>query len=58
MNHKNIKNILKVATATAILAALGTPVCAQDKYSLESPSGIAFSDFRGYEDWALLRPHR
>ena len=23
-----------------------------DKYSLKSPSGIAFSDFRGYEDWA------
>ncbi len=25
---------------------------AQDKYSLISPGGIAFSDFRGYEDWA------
>ena len=24
----------------------------QDKYSLVSPSGIRFSDFRGYEDWA------
>src|SRR5260370_28311771 len=23
-----------------------------DKYALKSPSGIAFSDFRGYEDWA------
>ncbi len=25
-----------------------------DKYSLISPSGIAFSDFRGYEDWAVV----
>jgi hypothetical protein len=25
---------------------------AQDKYSLVSPGGIAFSDFMGYEDWA------
>lgn len=25
---------------------------AEDKYSLISPGGIAFSDFRGYEDWA------
>ena len=25
---------------------------AQDKYSLKSPDGIAFSDFKGYEDWA------
>jgi hypothetical protein len=24
-----------------------------DKYLLKSPSGIAFSDFRGYEDWAV-----
>jgi hypothetical protein len=46
-----------VATAVAALAVLGAAVLfAQgqnnDKYSLKSPSGIAFSDFRGYEDWA------
>jgi hypothetical protein len=46
-----------VATAVAVLGALvATAVYAQvpakDKYSLVSPSGIAFSDFRGYEDWA------
>jgi hypothetical protein len=50
------ENILKIAAATAVLAALGTAVYAQvaDKYSLKSPSGIAFSDFRGYEDWAVV----
>ena len=26
----------------------------QEKYSLKSPSGIAFSDFKGYEDWAVV----
>ena len=26
----------------------------EDKYSLTSPSGIAFADFRGYEDWAVV----
>jgi len=31
---------------------------AQDKYSLKSPSGIAFSDFRGYEDWATVSSAR
>jgi len=31
---------------------------AQDKYSLKSPSGIAFSDFRGYEDWAVVSSAR
>jgi hypothetical protein len=42
-----------VTTAVAALAVLVvTAVFAQDKYSLKSPGGIAFSDFRGYEDWA------
>jgi hypothetical protein len=31
---------------------------AQDKYSLKSPSGIAFSDFRGYEDWVVVSSAR
>jgi hypothetical protein len=52
------KSILRIATATAVLAALGTAVYAQDKYALKSPSGIAFSDFRGYEDWAVASSAR
>src|SRR3954467_5643910 len=54
------KNILKVAAAAAVLAALGTAVYAQvsDKYSLKSPSGIAFSDFKGYEDWPVVSSAR
>ena len=51
-------NILKVATATVLLAVVGTAVYAQDKYSLKSPSGIAFADFRGYEDWAVVSSAR
>jgi hypothetical protein len=48
-----------VATAVAMLAVLvATAVYAQDKYSLQSPSGIAFSDFRGYEDWAVASSAR
>src|SRR6202166_3256315 len=52
-----------VATAVAVLAVLGAaPLFAQgqdkDKYSLKSPSGIAFSDFRGYEDWAVVSSAR
>ncbi len=48
-----------VATAVAALAVLfATAVYAQDKYSLKSPSGIAFSDFRGYEDWAVVSSAR
>jgi hypothetical protein len=54
---KRIGGFAIVATAVAVLTVLGVVVLyAQgqnsDKYSLISPSGIAFSDFRGYEDWA------
>ena len=41
----NRKSKLTIAIATAVLA-VATAVYAQDKYSLKSPSGIAFSDFR------------
>src|SRR5262245_25636172 len=53
------KSELTVAIATAMLAVLGgTAIYAQDKYSLRSPSGIAFSDFRGYEDWVVVSSAR
>jgi hypothetical protein len=46
-------------TAVAALALpVATAVSAQDKYTLKSPSGIAFSDFRGYEDWAMVSSAR
>jgi len=41
--------VVIVTVLAVLLLAAANP---QDKYSLKSPSGIAFSDFRGYEDWA------
>jgi hypothetical protein len=38
---------LMIVAVLAVLAA--TADSAHDKYSLTSPGGIAFSDFRGYE---------
>jgi hypothetical protein len=53
------KSKLTIAMAAAVLAVLvATAVYAQDKYSLKSPGGIAFSDFRGYEDWAVVSSAR
>jgi len=56
---KRIAGFSIVAVAMAgfavLLAAAGY---AQDKYTLQSPSGIAFSDFRGYEDWAAVSSAR
>ena len=53
------KSKLTIAIAIATLALLGIgSVYAQDKYLLKSPGGIAFSDFRGYEDWAVVSSAR
>jgi hypothetical protein len=54
---------LTIVAATALLAILagaGLSARAQDKgkYSLVSPGGIAFSDFRGYEDWSVVSSAR
>jgi hypothetical protein len=54
---KRIAGLTVGATAIAVLAVLGAVALyaqgqTNDKYSLKSPSGIAFSDFKGYEDWA------
>src|SRR5256885_7305818 len=50
------KSKLTIATVTAVLGAAA--VYAPNKYSLKSPSGIAFSDFKGYEDWAVVSSAR
>src|SRR6516164_3517140 len=50
---------LAIPIATAVLAVLGSATdYAQDKYSLKSPGGIEFSDFKGYEDWAVVSSAR
>ena len=59
---KRIAGFTIATTAVAVLAALVAAAVyaqnSQDKYSLKSPSGIAFSDFRGYEDWSVVSSAR
>jgi hypothetical protein len=56
---KRVTNLGIAAAPMAVLVFLIiTAVYAQDKYSLKSPSGIAFSDFKGYEDWAVVSSAR
>jgi Cytochrome P460 len=56
MNRKSKLTMLVAAAALAGLA--GAAAYAQDKYSLKTPSGIAFSDFKGYEDWSVVSSAR
>jgi hypothetical protein len=51
MKSRNIP----VITIAAVLAALGgMALAAQDKYTLQVPNGLSFSDFRGYESWQVV----
>jgi hypothetical protein len=46
---------VSVAAFGIALAVLGgMAIAAQDKYTLQVPNGLAFSDFRGYENWQVV----
>ena len=46
-----------IAAATGVLAVMGGwAIAAQDKYTVRVPGGLAFSEFRGYEDWQAVGP--
>jgi hypothetical protein len=43
------------AAIAVVLAVLGgRAISAQDKYTVSVPNGLAFSEFRGFEDWATV----
>jgi hypothetical protein len=49
------KSILTIVPGMVLLAALfSVSISAQDKYTLQLPKGLAFSDFRGYENWQVV----
>jgi len=40
---------------SVVLAVLGgRAISGQDKYTVQVPDGLAFSEFRGYEDWKVV----
>ncbi len=44
-----------IAIPAVVLAVFGgRAISAQDKYTVEVPGGLAFSEFRGYEDWSVV----
>ena len=57
--HKITRTLLRFAgfaavAAAAVIFAVPIAKAVQDKYALKSPSGIPYSDFRGYEDWSVV----
>jgi hypothetical protein len=45
--------VVIIAVALAVLVG-GTALSAQDKATLQVPNGLAFSEFKGYEDWSAV----
>jgi len=54
MKGKTIRVALFVGVFVFVLVALS--LAAQDRYTLKVPNGLAFSEFRGYEDWQVIAP--
>jgi hypothetical protein len=54
MKGKSIRLTLFVGVFLSVLVALA--IAAQDRYTVKVPNGLAFSDFKGYEDWQVVAP--
>ena len=52
MKRKSMLTIAITAIALAVLG--GVAISAQDKYTVQVPGGLAFSEFRGYESWEAV----
>ena len=50
----NLPRIAAVSVPAAVPSPAQGTVSAQDKYTLKVPNGLAFSEFRGYEDWQTV----
>ena len=52
MLSMNIRTAVAIVVLPSLLA--GIALAAQDRYSLQAPGGLAFSEFKGYEDWQTI----
>jgi len=52
------RRALIVTGVAAIIAMVAYAQDKANKYALKSPGGIAFADFRGYEDWSVVSSAR
>jgi hypothetical protein len=49
------KNVVALAIVAVVLAVLsGMAIAAQDRFTLQVPGGLAFSEFRGYDNWPVI----
>src|ERR1700722_16020601 len=48
------QSLLMMVLAAGPAALGGLALAAQDRYTLQVPGGLAFAEFRGYEDWQVI----
>src|SRR5580693_7686270 len=51
---RGLRVVSSAAFAIALVFLSAKAFSAQDKYTLSIPNGLAFSDFRGYENWQVV----
>jgi hypothetical protein len=54
LRSRGFRAVAAAAVGIALAFLGGSVFAAQDKYTLRVPNGLAFSDFRGYEDWQAV----
>lgn len=56
--HTKTFAVVATGAVLATTAFGGWAVSGQDKYTLKVPGGLAFSEFRGYENWQVINVGR
>jgi hypothetical protein len=51
---RGLRVVSAAAVGIALAVLVGRAFSAQDKYTVSVPNGLAFSDFRGYENWQVV----
>jgi hypothetical protein len=54
LSSRGLRFVAAAIFGIALAVLGGKAFSAQDKYTLRVPDGLAFSDFRGYEDWQVV----
>lgn len=51
---KKVPHSLMVIVPVVLAVLGGRAISAQDRYTLQVPNGLAFSEFKGYENWEIV----
>jgi hypothetical protein len=54
LTSRGLRVISAAAVGISLMALGASAFSTQDKYTLRVPNGLAFSDFRGYENWQVV----